>query len=304
MKVYTNCIVCQVQVRFKDIERLVKDEDRRFEIMRLIIEHLDDTLSSCRSRLDSRCVPTVIATNLFRIVKNATGDKDPYREAKKQANKEALKLYKGLENLVESIGDLRDKLYTALKISLVGNLIDLGVAGYIAPETSKVIDIVNDLEVLGDVEPCLITLLKSKKIAMILDNAGEAVFDRILANVLRSEGKYVVAIVKGGAFQNDVTYLDAEDAGLRFSFDEVYSTGTDASSVFIEEVDESLLEILKGVDVVVSKGMANYEYITEIELLLGVPIIYMLIAKCLPVAKDLGVPLGKAVIKLSNYLVR
>jgi len=241
---------------------------------------------------------------LFRIVKNATGDKDPYREAKKQANKEALKLYKGLENLVESIGDLRDKLYTALKISLVGNLIDLGVAGYIAPETSKVIDIVNDLEVLGDVEPCLITLLKSKKIAMILDNAGEAVFDRILANVLRSEGKYVVAIVKGGAFQNDVTYLDAEDAGLRFSFDEVYSTGTDASSVFIEEVDESLLEILKGVDVVVSKGMANYEYITEIELLLGVPIIYMLIAKCLPVAKDLGVPLGKAVIKLSNYLVR
>lgn len=304
MKMYTDCIACQVQVRFKDIERLVKDEDRRFEIMRAIIEHLNNTLSSCRSRLDSQCVPTVIATNLFRIVKNATGNEDPYREDKKQANKEALKLYKSLENAIESIGDLRNKIYTALKISLVGNLIDLGVAGYTAPEINKVIDLVNNLEVLGDVEPCLTTLLKSKKIAMILDNAGEAVFDRILANVLRSEGKYVVAIVKGGAFQNDVTYLDVKDAELGSSFDEIHSTGTDASSVFIEEVNESVLRVLKNVDVVVSKGMANYEYITEVELLLGVPIIYMLIAKCRPVAKDLGVPLGKAVIKASNYLVR
>ncbi|MEM4789260.1 MAG: ARMT1-like domain-containing protein, partial [Ignisphaera sp.] len=169
MKMYTECIACQVQVRFRDIEKLVEDEDSRFEIMKEVIRYLNNILTLCRSRLDNQCVPTVIATNLFRIIKNATNIEDPYKEVKKQANEEALKLYKSLKKVVEGINDLKDKLYTAIKISLIGNLIDLGVAGYRAPEVSKVVNLVNDLEVLGDLELCLGILSKSKKIAMILD---------------------------------------------------------------------------------------------------------------------------------------
>lgn len=300
MKLYAECIACQVRVRYRDLEMLINDEEKRISIMKSIVEYINDILSRCRSRYDAQCNPTVIATNLFRYVKKVTGVEDPYRMAKKKANIEALELYEKLKNVIENIRGIRDKLYLALKISLVGNLIDLGVAEYKAPEISQILDLLNSLEVYGDVGACLDLLLSSRRIAMILDNAGEAVLDGILAEVLRSEGRYVVAIVKGGAFQNDITINDVDDTNLKKSFNDVVDTGADASSIFLNEVENRVIDVIRSVDVVIAKGMANYEYISSIEAALGKPVVYMLMAKCNPVAKELGVALGKAVIKISN----
>jgi len=304
MKLYAECIACQVQVRFRDIQKIIDNEDKRVEVMKKVVEHLNDILSRCSSRYDGQCIPTIISTNLFRLVKSATGIDDPYREEKNLANREALKIYENLKKIVFQLSDLKKRLFLALKISLAGNLIDLGVANYNAPELSKITELINSMDILGDVSESLDLLTKSKKIAIVMDNTGEAVFDRILGDVLKAEGKYIVAIVKGAPFQNDITYSEAEYAELMKSFDAVLSTGTDASSIFIEEVGEDFLENLRKFDIVLAKGMANYEYITEIESIIGIPIIYALVAKCTPVARDLGVPLGKAVIKVSKYFVR
>lgn len=303
MKLYAECIACQVQVRLRDIEKIFNNEDMRIEVMKKVIEHLNKILSKCSSRYDFSCMPTIISTNLFRLIKNITGIDDPYREEKMLVNNEALKIYEELKKVVFQLNDLRDRLLLTFKTSLVGNLIDFGVAGHTTPklDLDNVVKLINAIDVYGDITEGINLLLKSKNIALILDNAGEAVFDRILADVLRFEGKYVVAIVKGVPFQNDITYSEINYAGLDQSFDEIISTGTDASSIFIEEINSKLLTRLKMFDVILAKGMANYEYITEVESFLGIPIIYVLIAKCRPVAKDLGVPLGKAVIKVRSY---
>ena len=49
-----------------------------------------------------------------------------------------------------------------------------------------------------------------------------------------------------------------------------------------------------------SKGMANFEYLTEIEEKLGKPLLYLLVAKCRPIAEELLVPQGTPVVKVSR----
>jgi uncharacterized protein with ATP-grasp and redox domains len=303
VKLYAECISCQVQVRLRDVQKLVEDEDKRVELMKKIVSYLNSILSMCSSRYDNRCTPTVISTELFRFVKKATGVNDPYREEKIIANKEALKIYEEFKKRISRINNLDEKLVTALKISLVGNLIDLGVANYNAPELNRITELIDTMDIYGDIEKSIDILKKSRRIAIIMDNAGEAVLDRVLGDILKAEGKYVIAIVKGASFQNDITYSEIESAKLLESFDEVISTNTDASSIFLDEVGEEFLAKLRSFDVIISKGMANYEYLTEVENVIGVPIIYVLVAKCLPVARDLGVPRGKAVIKISKHFV-
>jgi len=299
VKLYAECIACQVQVRLRDINTFLGDEDARVEAMKKIVNSLNDVISKCGSRYDIQCNPTLIASKLFRQVKDMLGDSDPYKQYKVQANREALKYYRELKEILSTIEDARDRLRFAIKVSLIGNLLDVGVAGYSSPDVSQLVNMVNTLEILGDVERCIDMLLKSRSVAILLDNAGEAVFDRILADVLRSKGKKVVGVVKGGAFQNDIAVNDVFEAGLNESFDEIVDTGSDASSIIIHEARKETLDLLRRVDIIVSKGMANYEYLSEIEHFFGKPVIYMLIAKCSPVARDIGVPRGKAAIRIS-----
>ncbi|MEM1865861.1 MAG: ARMT1-like domain-containing protein [Ignisphaera sp.] len=302
MKLYAECIACQINIRLKDIERLVYNEDKRVEMIKNVVEKVNDRLKKCRDRYDSLCIPTVIATDLFRYIKHTTGLSDPYRELKKKANEEALKIYREIKQIIESIPSPIDRLHIAIKISLIGNTLDTGVAGYTPPDINEIKNLANSLEIYGDIDPVINIFMNANDVAILMDNSGEAVFDKILADVLKDMGKKVIAIVKGGAFQNDITIEDVSDANLHESFDKVIDTGSDASSIFLDEVKPEVIEILNNVDVVVAKGMANYEYITEIESMLKKPVVYMLVAKCRPIARDIGVPLGKAVVKIGNNL--
>ena len=52
------------------------------------------------------------------------------------------------------------------------------------------------------------------EVLYLLDNAGEVVFDRLLIETIVSEGKKVVAVVKGSSIINDCTMKDAREAGI------------------------------------------------------------------------------------------
>jgi len=127
------------------------------------------------------------------------------------------------------------------------------------------------------------------------------VFDRVLADALKPLNKEIIAVVKGGAFQNDITIREARDAGLYESFNEVISTGTDAASIFLDEVSVEVLKLIERSDIIVSKGMANYEYLTDIEHILRKTVLYLLIAKCEPIAIDTQTTKGTALAILRYY---
>jgi hypothetical protein len=90
--------------------------------------------------------------------------------------------------------------------------------------------------------------------------------------------------------------VDAVEVGMVDEADEVITTGTNAIGVIPEMCSEEFLERFHGVDLIVSKGMANWETLTEERA--PCPIFYLFRTKCEPVARSVGVPMDKCVAKL------
>ncbi|NPA97551.1 MAG: DUF89 family protein [Crenarchaeota archaeon] len=293
MRMLSDCLACLAVVRMKDVHKLFNDEQKRYEVASTVISMIKNLAIDRGISSSPR-----VATAIFRWLKRVSGVSDPYASEKKLADENALRIYRELRRSVIEASP-RERLYKAISLSAAGNALDLGVATYHPPSVEEVATLAKRKPPVG-VESCIDALLKARRIAVILDNAGEAVLDRLLGDALLSLNKEVVAIVKSGAFQNDETMNDIRNSMLYESFSEVLPTGTDAASIFLEEISERTLEALRSSDIIVSKGMANYEYISDVEELLGKPVIYVLIAKCRPIALSLGVETMTLVARLSR----
>ena len=295
MRLYSECIACQVRVRFREITKLFPDEKQRMEALKAVIRVISDKITS------NTLNPVRLATELFRLLKSLSRVSDPYAKEKAEANRLALSIYPSIRSHIVSLNSIEKRVLEALRFSLIGNLIDFGVADYAPPSISELLSIAKTLYVHGDLEIAAKALLKARRVVVLMDNCGEAVFDRVLADALKHPDKEVIAIVKGGTFQNDITIHEARDAGLYESFNEVISTGTDAASIFLDEVSTEILRVIERSDIIVSKGMANYEYLTDIEHILRKTVLYLLIAKCEPIAIDTQTTKGTALAILRYY---
>jgi uncharacterized protein with ATP-grasp and redox domains len=89
---------------------------------------------------------------------------------------------------------------------------------------------------------------------------------------------------------------DAEAVGMIEEADLVISTGTDAVGVNLSEVSDEFLDMYQSADIILSKGMANWETLTEYEA--PCPTLFLFRAKCEPVATSVGIPLRENVAKL------
>ncbi|HDD36237.1 MAG TPA: DUF89 family protein, partial [Archaeoglobus veneficus] len=68
-----------------------------------------------------------------------------------------------------------------------------------------------------------------------------------------------------------------------------------AIGIIEEELPKVTLEKLEEADVIIAKGMANYESLSNARFK---PIAFLLTAKCEPVARDIGVEVGDMVAML------
>lgn len=270
------------------MEMIGLSEGRRMEATREIIRYLGE------NAVEGGDV-TFIATNTFRILKKISGNMDPYRDCKIKSNSIALSLLPHVRRYISEGGSDVEVFRRACIAAIVGNAIDFGVAGY--RFSLKELELVNATMHLDDVGKLLKLLKPGTSILYLLDNAGEVVFDTVLVEEIRGRGVKVIGVAKSGAFQNDVTVDDVKSLGLDSCFDEVIETGTDGSSIFLWEASGRLLNMLSSVDLIVSKGMANYEYISN-EAGIIKPVFYLLKAKCSVVAEALGVPHKSYVAKL------
>ncbi len=285
MKLHADCIPCIVYVRYNELENIVKAE-KSVEYLGYVLREFSNYILSGETNV------TRIATNLFRLVKRLTGLEDPYRDFKHRANIDGLKVYKEVRRLLNTIANNRERLELAVKASLLGNALDLGVAGYTPPSLSELVEALHSLDVRGLENIDILERVYSKTVLYLLDNAGEAALDRLLAEELRRRGAVVVGVVKTGSFQNDVTVYEVEELELNESFSKIIETGTDASSIFLDEISQELRNHLEKTDIIIAKGMAHFEYLTDIKDIIGKPILYMLRAKCRPIARELGVQVG------------
>ena len=136
----------------------------------------------------------------------------------------------------------------------------------------------------------------TEEILYLMDNAGEVVLDIILIDEIRKIGPKVVAVVKGGPILNDATLMDADEVELSKYADEVIDTGTPAIGVNLERSSNEFKKRFLSAELIVAKGMGNFESLTEFEL--ACPVIHIMRTKCNPVAQHVGCPRNKNIVMI------
>jgi uncharacterized protein with ATP-grasp and redox domains len=238
------------------------------------------------------------ATLVHRSSYDAMGVKDPYLELKVRADDVAGEY---LDDLAKEIEGSADPFATAVKVSVIGNIMDFGsgIAIDDPDEFRRLFPELMGQDIEYDDTKIIREILKeASSVIYLFDNCGEVQFDKLLIREIRRMGKRVVGVVRGEPILNDVSLEDAHRIGLDKEVDCLLTTGGFAIGIDMEKIGPELKEELSRAGLVIAKGMANYESLSDEHL--GVPIAYIMKAKCWPVADSLKVIKGSNVVRVAQ----
>ena len=246
--------------------------------------------------------PTSVAADLGtkrdRIIRQLTGNNDPYKYSKKAANAKALKMLPHAKKLVETGYNQQERFKKACLCAIVGNIMEFDIPGHkftlnnlagCIREASK------DL-VIDDIDKAYELAKKANSVLFLADNAGEIVFDTLLVEQLKNMGLKVTYAVKGGPVINDATMEDVEISNMDKLADDVITTGADAVGLQKKECSAEFLKVYDAAELVFAKGMGYAETLTEYKL--TKPHLLMFRTKCVPVANYFLAPRDKNIAKL------
>jgi uncharacterized protein with ATP-grasp and redox domains len=237
-------------------------------------------------------VPALVGTERESIIKRRSNNSDPYRDLKDEENRVARQL---LPMARKFYLESENKLEALIRIAAAANSMEFGVKGHNF-ENSTFGSIFKETlaENLNGELALVEEMLKSFEcIFYLTDNAGEVVFDLYVIEKLKEMGKRVVMASKSEPVLNDITVNE-----LRLMTEnEVVPTGPVVGTT-VENISPEALSLLFNKDwLVIAKGMGNFETMSEFDSGLTGRLIYILRAKCEPVAMTLGVTRGSLVVK-------
>ncbi len=246
--------------------------------------------------------PTSVAADLGtkrdRLIKQLTGNNDPYKRSKKKSNERAMRLLPKARKFVEEGYNQQDRFKRACLCAMVGNIMEFDIPGHTftsATLAKSLREAAKDL-VIDDVDKAYALAKKAHEILFLADNAGEIVFDTLLVEQLKNMGLKVTYVVKGGPVLNDATLEDVEPSGMGQLADKVITTGTDAVGLLVKEVSPEFMKVYNEAELVFAKGMGYAETLTEYKL--TKPHFLLLRTKCTPVANYFCVARHKNIAKL------
>ena len=289
MKIKPECAICIIRQVVDAVNEITKDEKEQFRLIK-------NTMNVIKDVYGEDAVPAWMGTVVHRYLKRISGNNDPYKKLKDKANKIALQYLDRVREMC-NVDDELERLKMKVLATIAGNVIDYGaystgidVEKLIKDTLNGELKIDNSKELLNDLKNKDI-----KKILYICDNAGEIIFDRILMEEIKKYDKEVVAVVKGKPILNDATLEDAKIAKID-EVAKVITTGSDIIGIILEECSEEFLKEFESADLIIAKGMGNYESLTEYDDRIDKPVYYILKAKCKPVAENIGVEVGDNVL--------
>lgn len=286
LKVHLDCIPCFQRQALRAARFVTNDEKVQQEILETVMKRLLD--------IDWTSSPPVLARIAHSVVRELTGELDPYKDVKKLFNKKILDNYSSYSEIVD---ESKDPLFTAIKLAIAGNIIDYG------PDDGFNVDytvnkVLKDPLGINDYDNFKELLQSATSMAYVADNTGEIVFDKLLLeNITKKYPKLkkITFIVKGGPSINDATIEDAMDIGLdKISNIEFDKSGIGLPNTGFERWSPEFQNMLKQHDIVISKGQGNYEAMSD---LVDYRTFFLLMAKCPVVASDLKVDIKKTILK-------
>jgi uncharacterized protein with ATP-grasp and redox domains len=291
LKMGYECGECIFHRGYLGILKATDDPSVRFRALRSLFQMLSENAGP-------EAVPSVLGTMRERIIKEVTGNPDPYADVKRTSNEKALAVLPMAEKLISAEPSDEMRFRRACLLSIVGNVMEFGITGY-KFEFSDLNTLLHNAEedlVIDDTPQAFAIARESPLILYLADNAGEIAFDTLFVRGLKRVGAEVVVAVKDGPVFNDATMEDAKHAGMHEIADSVITTGTDTMGLSLSECSREFLGYYDSADFVVAKGMAYAESITELEI--KTPHLLLLRTKCPNVARYFGVERNRNVAKL------
>ena len=291
MKIDARCPHCLLSRVHYEAELSTDDEQL---IHKTVMAGIDVLKETYKPGIPAGLVSTAIHRKAYAVL----NDPDPYLKLKQLSNKVAnevlpianMRIYEGEPNDSEVFR-------RAVLASVIGNYFDFGVMGFdVAPDVFD--ETFTDLFKRGlDVDDTSKMLDMLDDVVYVVDNCGEILFDTLVFDIIKKMGGNITLVVRGAPILTDVTMDDVHEFEIDKMVDRVLTTGSDAIGVCFDDASVELMEAFDNASLIISKGMANYETLSERNF--G-PIAYMLRTKCESVAEDMGLKMGYSVARLVN----
>ena len=268
MRAEPECIPCIL----KDIEEagrlLLKDRNKETLLLRRSMEFLS-------KEFNGKVPPPYYITHVHRILKEISGLEIPFAERRRRCNEIGLLIAEKIEKEITNFQGYEQFAHLA-HWAVAGNSIDFRTVGSgydsdLATLEENLRNIHSKGLAVDERKRVWDVLQSSKKILYIPDNVGELALDRLLMSFIKERvGTYgntplLVVGMRGGAITSDATLEDAKTLGIDQIADQLISTGPDTLGISLTEMSPELREELIKTDLVITKGQANYQVISELK---------------------------------------
>ena len=254
MKVHYECAACFLRQTREALDLASNDDELKMDVTEKVVKIVSENFKRGG-------VSNVIGTQIHRTIKNETGNSDPYVMEREISNDIAQQYIPLVENILENDKSLKNYL----KVAIAGNVLDFGALGLDTDMESLIVRTMKKEPAIDNSKELEEELVKSENVLFLADNIGEIVFDKMLIEKINDYQVEVTVALKENPILNDACVEDA----LKIGLDEVSrltSTGTDSIGIIEEDVSSKFMELFNKSDMVVAKGLGNYEGLGEMEL--------------------------------------
>ncbi len=289
MQISSDCVPCGLKM-ILGVGRLVIDDSAEVDDFMRDVLRLPFFVNG-----DWHYTSPELAADMVALLAERTGLADPLAVVKRRQNETALALLPAARAVVTGAVD---PLVEALKLAIVGNAIDAMTDAEASAPELLVTQLAETPLDGAQVAAFRDRLAAARTIAYLTDNCGEIVFDRVLLEVITREYEVDVTVVTHTSpILNDALLEDALFAGLD-SLARVVEGGNSRPlpGNYVAELAPDVQAIVLAADLVVSKGVANYELLSEENVLAG-RVTYLIHGKCKPICDEHGALLGELMVR-------
>ncbi|WOE69536.1 ARMT1-like domain-containing protein [Hydrogenimonas thermophila] len=278
MNLTPTCVTCIFSQSLRVCEKLQVDDKTTKKIL--------DSVAGMIPEWSFDETPPQVAARVYPEIAKLLQTDDIYYDFKREATEHAKAFIPFVEEMIDKYND---KFYASLKAAVAGNVIDLAAMEQfdLQEEVAKVFDSPFEID---DSEELRKILQNSKNLLVVGDNAGEHLFDKVMMKCLKNlfPNLHIFYAVRGKPIINDITIDEAIEAGID-EVAEIIDSGVDTPGLDLNRASDKMLSVYKQADVVLAKGMGNYESLYGISTR---PTFFLLKVKCSVVAASLGRNVG------------
>ncbi|NQY20345.1 MAG: DUF89 family protein [Campylobacteraceae bacterium] len=283
MNITNDCIECIKDQINKACNTLGLNENLKKEINLEVLKK--------SKTFDLKKSPPFVAKEVYELLAEKTQLIDPLEKIKQESIKEALIFVPFVE---DKISESSDKLFTAIKAAVAGNVIDFASKEQftLENEIKKIFD--KDFAI-NDFKLFLKILENNNELLILSDNAGENVFDKILIKTLKSlyPKLSITYATRGKAIINDITVKEALQIGID-KYAKVVSSGVPTPGLELDLASDEFKSLYHQSPLILAKGMGNFECLEDTK---DKRIFFLFKVKCNVVSKHIKEDVGEIIFK-------